>query len=60
MLSGAFGGVTFWVVTFPMDVVKSRQQISVTRSEINLFSFLLEIARKEGYSFNCINRVASN
>ncbi|CAD5119451.1 DgyrCDS8058 [Dimorphilus gyrociliatus] len=48
MISGAFGGIVFWITTFPMDVIKSRQQIASTKSNLNLFTVLVNIAKTDG------------
>ena len=46
MLSGAVGGIVFWAVIFPADVVKSRIQVSGLQG--NLFALLYKISREEG------------
>lgn len=46
MVSGAIGGVVFWMITFPADVIKSR--IQVAGSKETMRSVLMGIIRKEG------------
>jgi len=49
MISGAVGGIVFWIVIFPADVVKSRIQVS--RLNGSLLSIMLQIIREEGKDF---------
>ncbi|XP_046394205.1 mitochondrial ornithine transporter 1 [Ischnura elegans] len=46
MLAGGIGGVTFWLVIFPADVIKSR--IQVEGSKEPLMKVFLDIYKKEG------------
>lgn len=46
MSAGAVGGVLFWLVMFPADVVKSRMQ--VTNIKAGFFTATMDIFRKEG------------
>jgi len=45
-ISGGMAGVCFWIVMFPIDVVKSR--IQVFKPTLNLPAYTLEIIRNEG------------
>lgn len=45
-LAGGMAGVCFWVVTFPVDVIKSR--IQVFKPTVNLVRYTLDIIRNEG------------
>lgn len=47
MLSGAVGGTIFWLVMFPIDVVKSRIQVEGLRD--SMFSVLSCVFQTEGY-----------
>jgi hypothetical protein len=49
MISGAVGGIVFWLVIFPADVVKSRIQVS--RLSGSLLSIMVQIFRQEGKCF---------
>lgn len=46
MVAGAVGGMVFWIVIFPADVVKSRLQ--VTNIQASFATVTLDIFRKEG------------
>ncbi|KAL3090991.1 hypothetical protein niasHT_023591 [Heterodera trifolii] len=46
-LSGAFGGIALWTAIFPVDVVKSRMQITGEQNSTQLF---LRIVKQEGVS----------
>ncbi|UJR07266.1 hypothetical protein I4U23_011554 [Adineta vaga] len=46
-ISGGMAGVCFWVVMFPVDVVKSR--IQVFKPTVNFSRYTLEIIRNEGF-----------
>lgn len=46
MISGANGGLVFWTITYPIDVAKSRIQVS--NSNENMFYMLGRIFRQEG------------
>jgi len=46
VVSGRVAGVTLWTIIFPVDVVKSRLQVSGLRTP--LFSMLVSIYRTEG------------
>lgn len=46
MIAGGVGGMIFWTVTYPVDVVKSRIQVNSTSESLGLL--LMQIARKEG------------
>ncbi|XP_069675092.1 mitochondrial ornithine transporter 1 isoform X2 [Periplaneta americana] len=46
MIAGAVGGIVFWAVIFPADVVKSRIQVSGLSG--SLLPLILQISRKEG------------
>lgn len=46
MIAGAFGGVVFWVVIFPADVVKSRIQVANLKDP--MISTMLQIFKNEG------------
>lgn len=46
MVSGAVGGMVFWTVIFPADVVKSRIQVQNTGT--NLITEIMAITRNEG------------
>lgn len=45
MVSGGVGGIIFWVITYPIDVIKSRIQVNNEGSILSLFK---HIVRKEG------------
>ena len=47
MTAGAAGGVIFWTLTYPVDVVKSRVQ--VYNQGGGIINMLIFIARKEGF-----------
>ncbi|GFG35739.1 hypothetical protein Cfor_05195 [Coptotermes formosanus] len=47
MIAGAVGGIVFWIVIFPADVVKSRIQVS--RLSGSLLSIMVQIFKEEGY-----------
>lgn len=47
MVAGAVGGMVFWVVIFPADVVKSRVQVATTHSGTTLF-VVQSIFKNEG------------
>jgi len=49
MISGAVGGIVFWIVIFPADVVKSRIQVSSLNG--TLLSIMVQIIRQEGKDF---------
>lgn len=46
MAAGGVGGMSFWLVTFPADVIKSRIQVSNLTG--NLYTVGLDIIQKEG------------
>ncbi|KAK5644111.1 hypothetical protein RI129_007956 [Pyrocoelia pectoralis] len=46
MIAGGVGGIVFWTITYPVDVVKSRIQVNSTNESLGLL--LMQIARKEG------------
>ncbi|RZC33877.1 mitochondrial ornithine transporter 1, partial [Asbolus verrucosus] len=46
MVAGAIGGASFWTLTYPVDVAKSR--IQVTNSSMNMFSMIVKIGKEEG------------
>ncbi|CAG0879027.1 unnamed protein product [Cyprideis torosa] len=46
VIAGGFGGVCLWTVIFPVDVVKSRVQVS--GNSMNLIRTIKQIAVKEG------------
>lgn len=46
MVAGGVGGMIFWTITYPIDVVKSRVQVNSTSESLGLM--LMQIARKEG------------
>lgn len=46
MAAGAIGGIAFWTLIFPADVVKSR--IQVCNLEGTFYSTTVNIVRKEG------------
>ncbi|PSN38995.1 Mitochondrial ornithine transporter 1 [Blattella germanica] len=46
MISGAIGGVIFWIIIFPADVVKSRIQVSGIQGK--LVPLIYKIFREEG------------
>lgn len=46
MVSGAVGGASFWTLTYPVDVAKSR--IQITNSRENMFVMIMKIMRLEG------------
>lgn len=46
MMAGAVGGISFWIVVFPADVVKSRLQVSNVKG--NLIPLMCKIAKEEG------------
>lgn len=48
MAAGGVGGMSFWLVTFPADVIKSRIQVSNLTG--NLYTVGLDIVKKEGVS----------
>lgn len=45
-ISGAVGGMVFWTLTYPIDVVKSRIQVYNDKS--NLINLMMRICRTEG------------
>ncbi|KAK7788578.1 hypothetical protein R5R35_000162 [Gryllus longicercus] len=47
MAAGAVGGSVFWLVMFPIDVVKSRIQVDGVRDP--MFQLLVKIGREEGF-----------
>lgn len=47
MVAGALGGFTFWTLTFPADVAKSR--IQVNNSKENMVLMMARIWRQEGF-----------
>ncbi|EFA02052.1 mitochondrial ornithine transporter 1 [Tribolium castaneum] len=47
MVAGALGGMSFWTLTYPVDVAKSR--IQVTNSKMNMVAMILQISRREGF-----------
>jgi solute carrier family 25 ornithine transporter 2/15 len=49
MIAGAVGGIVFWIVIFPADVVKSRIQVS--RLSGSLLSIMVQIFKEEGKNF---------
>jgi Mitochondrial carrier protein. len=53
MIAGAVGGIVFWIVIFPADVVKSRIQVSSLTG--SLLSILVQIFREEGKEFQAKN-----
>ncbi len=50
-IAGANGGIALWTVIYPIDVVKSRIQVSTTGHTPSLFKSILDIARREGVLF---------
>lgn len=46
MIAGSVGGITLWTAIFPIDVIKSRVQI--TGSKDNMFKVGMDIVRKDG------------
>ncbi|OAF65980.1 Mitochondrial ornithine transporter 2 [Intoshia linei] len=46
IMAGGLGGVSLWVVIFPIDVVKSRIQLSITKT--NPVNLALRILKNEG------------
>jgi len=48
MAAGAVAGVALWSVIYPVDVVKSRVQVSTTKNDGNLWRCILDISRREG------------
>ncbi|XP_034034504.1 solute carrier family 25 member 15b [Thalassophryne amazonica] len=49
MFSGGFGGACLWIVTYPMDCVKSRIQVmSMTGKQAGFFKTFWTITRTEG------------
>lgn len=46
MVAGSVGGMVFWTLTYPVDVAKSR--IQVTNSNEYLVPYILKIVRTEG------------
>jgi solute carrier family 25 ornithine transporter 2/15 len=55
MIAGAVGGIVFWIVIFPADVVKSRIQVS--RLTGSLLSIMVQIFRQEG---KCFTQITGN
>ena len=55
MAAGGVGGMPFWLVTFPADVIKSRIQVSNLTE--NLYTVGLDIVKKEG-NYNLANSLA--
>lgn len=53
MAAGGVGGMSFWLVTFPADVIKSRIQVSNLTG--SLYTVGLDIFRKEGTQTFFIN-----
>lgn len=49
IVSGAASGIALWSVIYPIDVVKSRIQVSRNVRDMNLFMHILDISRKEGF-----------
>ncbi|KAJ3630856.1 hypothetical protein MTP99_012025 [Tenebrio molitor] len=47
MVAGAIGGMSFWTLTYPADVAKSR--IQVTNSKTNMVTMILKIWKYEGF-----------
>ncbi|XP_044142395.1 mitochondrial ornithine transporter 1-like [Bufo gargarizans] len=49
MISGGFGGISLWLVVFPVDCVKSRIQVlSMTGKQAGFIRTFLKILRNEG------------
>ncbi|XP_056417986.1 mitochondrial ornithine transporter 1-like [Hyla sarda] len=49
MVSGGFGGISLWLVVFPVDCVKSRIQVlSMTGKQAGFIRTFLKILRSEG------------
>lgn len=46
MISGAVGGVVFWTIMFPTDVIKSRIQVSSEKGK--MLPLFVQILKKEG------------
>lgn len=53
MVAGAVGGLIFWAIIFPADVVKSRIQVSGHRASLG--QVMLKIYREEGKFLQCVN-----
>lgn len=51
IVAGATSGIALWTVIYPIDVVKSRIQVSHDTRSMNLWKHILEISRKEGVTF---------
>lgn len=49
MLAGALAGITEHVVTYPLDVVKTRMQIAHSGATISLFQSMNSVYIKEGF-----------
>lgn len=45
MTAGGVGGIVFWLVTYPVDVIKSRIQVN---NEGNILSVFQRIIKNEG------------
>ena len=50
IVCGGIGGMSFWVTTYPSDVIKSRVQIGLSGKELSgsFISILRKIIREEG------------
>lgn len=51
IVAGAASGIALWSVIYPIDVVKSRIQVTHEVGNTNLWMHLLNISRKEGFMF---------
>ena len=49
-IAGANGGIALWSVIYPIDVVKSRVQASLSKNQATLWRCMLDISRKEGFT----------
>ncbi|CAF1377021.1 unnamed protein product [Didymodactylos carnosus] len=45
-ISGGMAGITFWIIMYPCDVIKSRQQVFTTNK--SFLNYTLTIIRNEG------------
>jgi len=50
IIAGAIAGISLWLVIYPVDVIKSRIQISQKAVNNNVLTYAMEIARNEGIS----------
>lgn len=51
IVAGAVSGIALWSVIYPIDVVKSRIQVSHESMNKGLFVHILDISRREGVHF---------